>query len=371
MIEALRAEGHEVREAALVEKAGPEQPAPEPEAEKGGFSPWSLLGKAPRFVRELAEYAYTVPATGRLVREARAFAPDVIYERYAFANLAGVKASKRLNVPLILEVNSPMVLELGKTRGLSFPKTAERLERKAFTGADRVCVVTDVLGEMLVEMGVERDRLLVTPNGVHLEHYDNPDRSAAREDLGIASTSGPILGFVGYYRDWHRLDLVIDGMAAGGDLGEAHLVLVGAGPVEDDLRAQAAKRGVENRVHFAGTRPHGRIPSVLPAFDVALVPAINPYASPLKLHEYMAARLATVAPDQPNLREVLTHGEDALLVPPGDGDALLEALGRLTRDAELRTRLGAAARATVEGKDLTWRGNARRVVAAAEALRRR
>ena len=148
-------------------------------------------------------------------------------------------------------------------------------------------------------------------------------------------------------------------------------MLVGAGPVEDDLRAQAAKRGVENRVHFAGTRPHGRIPSVLPAFDVALVPAINPYASPLKLHEYMAARLATVAPDQPNLREVLTHGEDALLVPPGDGDALLEALGRLTRDAELRTRLGAAARATVEGKDLTWRGNARRVVAAAEALRRR
>ena len=62
---------------------------------------------------------------------------------------------------------------------------------------------------------------------------------------------------------------------------------------------------MSDRVHFVGRRAHDEIPALLPAFDVALVPAINPYASPLKLHEYMAARLATVAPDQPNLREVL------------------------------------------------------------------
>jgi glycosyltransferase involved in cell wall biosynthesis len=371
MIEALRHEGHEVREAALVPKADPETeagPAPKVEAKRSRFSPWALMGLVPRFARELAEYGYTVPATGRLVREASAFQPDVIYERYAFGNLAGVRAAKRLKLPLILEVNSPMVLELGRTRGLSFPRMADRIERQVFCGADRVCVVTAVLGEMLVEMGVERERLLVTPNGVHLEHYNNLDREAARQDLGIADTSGPVLGFVGYYRDWHRLDLVIDGLAAGGDLAHAHLVLVGAGPVEDELREQAAKRGLADRLHFAGTRPHHGIPKVLPAFDVALVPAINPYASPLKLHEYMAAKLPTVAPDQPNLREVLTHGKDALLVPPGDGDALLEALGQLVRDSELRKRMGLAARATIEEQNLTWRGNALRVVSAAEAL---
>lgn len=369
MIEALRQAGHEVREAALVPKADPATDtgtSAEPTGRR--FNPWALVGLVPRFVRELAEYGYTIPATGRLVREAQSFQPDVIYERYAFGNLAGLRASKRLGVPLILEVNSPMVLELGRTRGLSFPRMAARLERRVFCGADRVCVVTAVLGEMLVELGVERERLLVTPNGVHLELYDNLDREAARSDLGIADTTGPVLGFVGYYRDWHRLDLVIDGLAAGGDLAQAHLVLVGAGPVEDELRAQATQRGVADRLHFAGTRPHERIPHVLPAFDVALLPAINPYASPLKLHEYMAAKLPTVAPDQPNLREILTHGKDALLVLPGDGDALLEALGQLVRDADLRARMGAAARATIEEQDLTWHGNALRVVAAAEAL---
>jgi glycosyltransferase involved in cell wall biosynthesis len=97
---------------------------------------------------------------------------------------------------------------------------------------------------------------------------------------------------------------------------------------------------------------------------VALVPAINPYASPLKLHEYMAAGLAVVAPDQPNLREVLTHGEDALLVSPGDGAALVEACGRLVAEGALRARLGREARASLERQDLTWRGNVRRVLAA-------
>jgi glycosyltransferase involved in cell wall biosynthesis len=121
-------------------------------------------------------------------------------------------------------------------------------------------------------------------------------------------------------------------------------------------------------VHFAGPRAHDAVPSVLPAFDVALVPAINPYASPLKLFEYMAAELCTIAPDQPNLREVLEHERNALLVAPGDGDALAHSLERLAGDAALRQRLGRAARATVLERDLTWRGNARRVVEAAREL---
>jgi glycosyltransferase involved in cell wall biosynthesis len=126
---------------------------------------------------------------------------------------------------------------------------------------------------------------------------------------------------------------------------------------------------VAARVHFCGIRAHAAIPALLPAFDIALVPAINPYASPLKLHEYMAASLATIAPDQPNLREVLEHDVNALLVPSGDGDALAGALLRLADDSALRTRLGTAARRTIESRDLTWRGNAARVIGEVQNLR--
>lgn len=361
LIEAFRQEGHEVTEVALVERSGEPAPA-KSEPEKGGFSPWALFGLLPGFVKELAEYAYSVPARRRLQRVAKELRPDFIYERYAFGNTAGVATSEALGVPLVLEVNSPLVLELGRTRGLSFPGLARRVENRIFQRATRVCVVTDVLKGMVAELGVDPDRIFVTPNGVHPELYADLDREAARRDLGIEDAQGPVLGFVGYYRDWHRLDLVLDGMATDA-LGTAHLVLVGTGPAEAGLRTRAAELGVADRLHFAGTRPHDRIPAVLPAFDVGLVPAINPYASPLKLHEYMAAGLPTVAPDQPNLREVLTDGEDALLVTPGDGPELIEALARLASDPALRERMGAAARRTVEERELTWRGNAKRVLA--------
>ncbi|MEC8512483.1 MAG: glycosyltransferase family 4 protein [Planctomycetota bacterium] len=374
LVRAFEGLGHGVREVALVEKTGEADPARGETTAPGGADgegrafPWSLVGQVPRFVREVAEYAYTVPAARRLRAAIAEGRPDFIYERYAFGNAAGVKVARSEGIPLVLEVNSPMVLELSRTRGLSFPRHARRVETSIFKSADRVAVVTRVLGDMLVDMGVDPDRVFITPNGVHLDQFASPDREAARADLGIGHVDGPVLGFTGYYRDWHRLDLVIDGMKDDAALGHAHLVLVGTGPVEEELRDRAVRRGVGQRVHFAGTRPHHRIPAILPAFDVGLVPAINPYASPLKLHEYMAAGVVPVAPDQPNLREVLTHGEDSLLFPPGDGAALNESLGRVAADASLRETLGAAARSAVTERDLTWEGNARRVVSEVELI---
>jgi len=360
-------EGHEVFEVSLVRR---DEPATAQPAKRAS---WGIVTHLPRFARELAEYSYTAVGARRIVAAAREHEVDFVYERYAFGNAAGVQAARKLRLPLILEVNSPMVLELSKTRGLSFPNTARRMENWIFRHADRVCVVTRVLAEMLVELGVERERLFVTPNGVHLEQYEYADRGAirtrARAELGLAGLAEDaiVLGFVGYYRDWHRLDLVLDALTSP-RLAHAHLVLLGEGPAHAALVQRAAEKRVGARVHFAGPRRHADIPGLLPAFDVALVPAINPYASPLKLFEYMAAALAVVAPDQPNLREVLVDGGNALLVAPGDGAALTAALERSANESSLRERLGASARACVLEHDLTWRGNARRVIAVAQEL---
>ena len=364
MQRAFAAEGHEVFEVALVRRAGPERRSAAPAGGRG----WGAWARMPRFARELAEYAYTSYARPKLVAEGRRSAVDFLYERYAFGNLAGVQAARRLRKPLVLEVNSPMVLELSRTRGLAFPRLARRVERHVLTAADRVCAVSGVLARMLEAEGVAPERLIVTPNGVDLELYaERPGaRQAARAELGLAPED-LVLGFVGYYRDWHRLELAVDALARP-ELQRARLVLIGGGPARGDLERRAREAGVASRVHFAEPRPHGEIPVLVAAFDVALLPAINPYASPLKLIEYMAAARAIVAPDQENLRELLEPERNALLVAPGDGQALAAALGRLAQDPALRERLGRAARASVIERDLTWRGNARRVVAAVREL---
>ena len=371
LLRAFESLGHEVWEVGLVKhgtRAPEADPAVQTAASPGptGRRRWGWVTRLPRFARELAEYGYNGIARRNLVGEAARFDPDFVYERYAFGNAAGVLASRRIKRPLILEVNSPMVEELSNTRGLSFPRFADKLERWIFRSADRVIVVTQVLGDMLMDLGVERERVVVTPNGVDLELYDYDNRNAVRErarrSLGLPpeEEGEVVLGFVGYYRPWHRLDLALEALRDP-SLARARLVLIGEGPAREELEERAEKLGVRERLTFAGQRPHHAIPALLPAFDLALVPAINPYASPLKLHEYMAAGVATIAPDQPNLREVLRDGHDALLVPPGDGDAFGGAILRLAGDADLRRRLGAQGRRTIIERDLTWEGNARRV----------
>lgn len=382
MLRALKGVGATVHEVGLVQR-GTSAPAPTAasnataagtgDAKASSARSWSFMRTVPRFARELMEYGYSGVARRKLLAAARDLEPDLIYERYAFGNAGGIAAAKRLGVPIILEVNSPLVDELERTRGLSFRGLARRSERFVLENADRVCAVTHVLADMLVDLGAPRERIFVTPNGVHPDQYaaaDDADaRRRARRDLGLAELddSALVLGFTGYYRDWHRLDLVVEALTDPG-LRDAHLVLIGEGPARESLEDAGDRCGVRERVHFTGPRSHDAIPELLCAFDVGLVPAINPYASPLKLHEYMAAGLPSVAPDQPNLREVLEHERESLLVAPGDGDALRHALVRLAGDPSLRGRLGLEARRQIELQGLTWRANALRVLDEARAL---
>lgn len=373
--------GHQVEEVSLVRRGAQPSSAQAPGTSGPSASAparrrWSALTQLPRPLRELAEYAYSAQARRSIASAARRFEADFIYERYAFGNFGGLQAAHDTGLPLVLEVNSPMVDELLATRGLSWPGLARKVERRILAGADLVCPVTAVLGEMLVELGAARERLLVLPNGVDLRAYAEPGDAHAREQaerlLGLPPARAGALraGFVGYYRPWHRLELAVAALARPA-LAQVELVIVGEGPARAQIEAAARSAGVAARVHFSGALPHARVPSCLPAFDLALVPAINPYASPLKLHEYMAASLAVIAPDQPNLREVLVDGETALLFEPGSAEGLARAFERLAQDAAARARIGRSARQAVIELELSWQGNARRVVEAVQRLPRR
>jgi glycosyltransferase involved in cell wall biosynthesis len=106
--------------------------------------------------------------------------------------------------------------------------------------------------------------------------------------------------------------------------------------------------------------PPARIPDLLAGIDIALVAE----PAPLRLLDCMAAGRAIVAPDRPDVRELLEHDRTALLFDPADAEALPRAAARLIADAPLRARLGDAARAEIERRDLAWRSLARRLTEA-------
>jgi glycosyltransferase involved in cell wall biosynthesis len=97
-------------------------------------------------------------------------------------------------------------------------------------------------------------------------------------------------------------------------------------------------------------------------------PAVVPYASPLKLFEYLALGKAVIAPRQSNIEEVLIDGQNSLLFNAAADAALEQGLKRLCDDAALRRRLGEGASSTIGRLGLTWRANAQRVSALAAGM---
>jgi glycosyltransferase involved in cell wall biosynthesis len=312
----------------------------------------------PGVLGELAELTYNIGAYAQLAQAWRHFRPDFVYERCNLYFLAGSLLARRHGALLYLEVNSPLADERERHGGLRLPGLARRLERWTWKSAARVLPVTRVLADILVQGGVDPARISVIPNGIDLQRYPPRD---------ISPADGPVvLGFTGFVRAWHRLDTVIEGLHAARFSKPVTLTIVGDGPACRDLAALARQLGVADRVRFAGLVLPVDIPAVTCGFTIALQPSATAYASPLKIFDYMAASCAIVAPDQPNIREILVHEQTALLFDPDAPGAMWSCIERLIEDTALRQRLGQAARAELERQNYTWSGNAARVTAWAE-----
>ena len=161
---------------------------------------------------------------------------------------------------------------------------------------------------------------------------------------------------------------MIDLIAQMGDATRVHLLLVGDGPARKALEDHARTLGVERSVTITGIVPRDEVARYIAAFDVALQPAVVPYASPLKLFEYMILGCAILAPSMPNLSEILVDGENALLFDAENPESFSASLSRVCSDPEFRERIGKGATRTIIDRKLTWENNARIVVGLFEKL---
>ena len=361
LVEALRAQGCEV----LI--VGPEGSG----ALEAGSKPILLerlsdfvRKRLPNFVGELLELAYNIPDFLRLSKSVRNFKPDIIYERYNLYLLSGLILRRLRGLPLLLEINSPLAEERSRFGALGLRRIAQACENSLWRGADHVFPVTEVLAQKVRQARGGADDVSVIHNGANLNLLARePDSNRIRAGLGIAPTA-VVLGFVGFVRGWHGVGWAVESLA---DLGDnAYLLIVGDGPALPELKARAEALGVGARVRFCGAAPHHLVADYVESFDIALQIASVSYASPLKLFEYMALGRAIVAPDQPNIREILADGESALLFAPEDKAAFAQALTTLAADGSLRERLGREARQTILDHPFTWESNARRVAEIAQ-----
>jgi len=359
MTGALRKLGHEII------MAGPAAVEKEEFGSEAGIVA-VLKRTLPQFIYELLEFAYSIVDYGRLARLVRKHKPDCMYERYNLFLPSGIWLRRRFKLPMLLEVNAPLYDERKKYDGIALDRLARWTEHYAWRGADHVLPVTRVLAGYVCRANVPESRVTVIPNGINPEKFSRVlDTGKAKAALGLEGRL--VLGFVGFMRAWHGLERVIDLLAKDADK-QRHLLLVGDGPVRNELLAHARSLGISDRVTITGVIARDQVMNYIAAFDVALQPEVVEYASPLKLFEYLALGCAIVAPDTPNLLEVLDDGENALLFRHGDPGSFAAAVERVCLDSGLRAHLSEGAASTIARRGLTWENNARRVVGLFEKL---
>lgn len=290
--------------------------------------------------------------------------PDMIYERASLYGTVGAQLAEELDVPLVLEVNSPIAVEQATYRGTGMLELAERAERFALGHAAVVAVVSEELRGHVEAMGAAPSRVHVVPNAVDIHRF-RPNRIGAAEPPAAKAT--PVIGFVGGLRQWHGVELLPEVLShVLSRLSAVRLVVAGDGPLRSTVAAEAERLGVADRVELLGPVAHDQMPDVIRSFDIALAPyPVNDrhpfYFSPLKLFEYMACGVPVVASNVGQVAELLTGESAGVLCPPGDPVAMANACIALLEDPRAYAAMASSGPEIVAAR-YTWDGNAQRVL---------
>jgi glycosyltransferase involved in cell wall biosynthesis len=317
------------------------------------------LGRYLREPKQLIRNASYLRSELGLLRASR---PDVLLVRHARMVISGVVAGRRLGLPLVIEANAPVAESRLYDDGyVHLLRVAEWLEAWGLRRGDAITVVSSALKHYLVDRwGLPAAKLTVVPNGADLKRF-HPD--VARDpQLPEAFQREVVVGFVGSFQKFHGSALIARMVT---EVGKARpsvrFLFVGDGPEAEKVRRETSELG--DRVLFTGAVPHARVPGLVAALDVGVLPETAFYCSPLKIVEWMASGKAVVAPAHEPLEELIDQGVHGLLFPPRDLAAMVEAVLQLVDRPESRTRMGqeAARRARTS---LSWKANASRVIEA-------
>ena len=277
---------------------------------------------------------------------------DVIYTRDKFSALLALFTGKKF------------VFETYRRFGDESPKTmgwlARKASRKNFLG---MVLHSNVAAESMRKVGFPKEKLFVLHNG-----YDNSDmqpvltKAEARLKLGL-SPQEKFVVYTGNMQKNKCIESLID-IAEG--VPGAKFLLVG-GRLEDVKRLEeyAASKDVENVV-LTGHQPIAKVSQYLYAADVLIIPPVSAPLEkygrtvlPFKTFPYLAAGRPIVAADAPDIRELLIHRQNAILVQADNPAQNAGEINQLLADEEFQNKI--ACNAAKLSKSLTWEARAQKL----------
>jgi glycosyltransferase involved in cell wall biosynthesis len=283
----------------------------------------------------------------------RATGADVVYATSMIGRAAlGARTARR---PFVIKLTTDEAYERAQRRGLfdgdmdafqsvrgDFRIRALRRSRDAaLRQAMRVICPSEYLRRMTVAWGVPPERALVIPNPAP----DLPPLPTREEAQAAFDIDGPALAFAGRIGRQKSLEV---GLAAVAQVAGVSLLAAGNGPEREEMERRADELQLGARARFLGPLPREEVLRLFRAADASLLSSTWENF-PHTVVESLAVGTPVIATSVGGVSEVVTDGENGLLVPPGDSGALAAAIHRLYGERGLRERLAAAAAPSVVG----------------------
>jgi glycosyltransferase involved in cell wall biosynthesis len=312
----------------------------------------------------------------RLRRDASRGKPDVIYSRHALLLFMPALVAKLLRIPLVLEVNGPLLDESRRLDHSALARTLRRLgiyrrlEAYSVRRATRLVVVAPGIRDYLVRNhAVDPTRVSVIGNGVDTEAFRPLDARDTRLKLGL-DPEAVYVGYTGSLNPWQGVRAMIEAAALVlADRPDVTFLIIGTGDELPGLQALAKTLGVSDAVQLLPPVSHDRVPEYVAAFDICLCYPTRfreNTTSPFKVFEYLACEKAVVLADLDGMRDAF--GAVVAYAEPEAPAALAEQIKALVDDRAARERLGANGVAFIRAEH-TWEKVAERLAAVAESAR--
>ena len=314
----------------------------------------------------IREVALMRALQARIGEVAARLRPDVIHAHSPVLNaLPALRAGRRLGIPVVYEIRAfweDAAVDHGTTREHSLRyRLTHALETWALRRVGHVFTICEGLRADIVARGIPAERVTVIPNAVDIESFQlsgEPD-AALKARLGLDGRT--VIGFVGSFYAYEGLDLLLDAVPALlARQPDLRVLLVGGGPQEANLKAQASRLGIADRVIFTGRVPHGEVSRYYDLIDLLAYPRhsmrLTELVTPLKPLEAMAQGRVFVASDVGGHKELVRDGVTGRLFRAGSAAALSEAVGGMLAQRGQWGDYRAAGRRFVES-ERNWRNS--------------
>lgn len=315
-------------------------------------------------IREWREIVALAKRIEALVRE---WKPDLLHAHSPVLDgLAALRVGKKLGVPVLYEIrafweDAAVGNGTGREGSLRYRLT-KGLETHAVKSADAVAVICEGLRGDLIARGIDPDKIIVSPNGVDLDLFgDPPPRDDALGESLVLTADDIVIGYIGSFYDYEGIDDLIAAMPAlVAAQPRARLLLVGGGPMEAALKAQAAASPAAAQIHFVGRVPHHEVERYYSLIDILAYPRkkmrLTDLVTPLKPLEAMAQGKLVAASDVGGHRELIEDGATGTLFAPDDPVAIANALADLLENRAMWPERRRTARIFVESHR-NWSSN--------------